>query len=600
MKKYIHYCWFGGKPLPKLAKKCLESWKKYLPDWEIMRWDESNTDLNECPFVKGAYDNKKWAFVADYFRTKALKEYGGLYFDTDMIVSKDISHLFTNDTKTFLGVEDSGYVAVGVWYEKEKDAIIPNKLLELYQSYESFPINNLSDIAIPKIISNILTPLGLREGVNKIQKLEKGIYIYPREYFYPLSYNFQNNKFTDNTCMIHYYLATWVPKWERKAVKIYRKHGTEKGSKIIARRTRIKGLIKKGMKASLYPIYKSRQKKRNEIAFTNRLNEIISEIDNSENRERLVFCNKEWYGVKSATLELFPDAIQIFELYKADKYDEIAKHIASKKYKMVVFSGFAEGWFNLVKSIRKYDKKVRIKVIWHGSNAMHMLEYDWNRFKEMFELLDENLISSIAFVKKSMYEQYKQLGYNVEFLMNTVNIDKDEYKGVQKRNKKGINIGIYASGDRWVKNFYNQLSGASLIKNATVDVLPLSQRVIEVANLLKIDLTGVRSNIPLDEMRRRIAGNDIVFYTTFVECAPIIPLECLELGVLCITGNNHHYWEGTELEKYLVVSQVDNPVAIAKQAELCLKNKDKILKLYKDWKESYDKECKKNFEKFIK
>ena len=101
MKKYIHYCWFGGKPLPKLANKCIESWKKFLPDFEIIRWDESNVDLNECPFIKEAYDNKAWAFVADYARTRALKEMGGIYFDTDMEVTKNIDNLLKKGS--FLG-----------------------------------------------------------------------------------------------------------------------------------------------------------------------------------------------------------------------------------------------------------------------------------------------------------------------------------------------------------------------------------------------------------------------------------------------------------------------------------------------------------------
>ena len=88
--KIIHYCWFGPKPLSKLAKKCMKSWKEFLPDYEIIRWDESNVNLDECPFIREAYNNKAWAFVADYARTRALKEMGGIYFDTDMEVTKNI------------------------------------------------------------------------------------------------------------------------------------------------------------------------------------------------------------------------------------------------------------------------------------------------------------------------------------------------------------------------------------------------------------------------------------------------------------------------------------------------------------------------------
>ena len=108
--KYIHYCWFGGRPLSSLAKKCLESWKKYFPDYEVIRWDESKSELNECEFVKKAYDSGYYAFVADYIRTKVICEMGGIYFDTDMEVIKDPRQLLTQNT-TFLGVEDTGKVA---------------------------------------------------------------------------------------------------------------------------------------------------------------------------------------------------------------------------------------------------------------------------------------------------------------------------------------------------------------------------------------------------------------------------------------------------------------------------------------------------------
>ena len=113
MKKYIHYCWFGGKPLPKLAKKCIKSWKKYLPDYEIIRWSEENVDLEECPFIKEAYENKKWAFVADYARTKAIYEYGGIYFDTDMEVVKNIDELLNTGNDHAAYVNDDHELSGG-------------------------------------------------------------------------------------------------------------------------------------------------------------------------------------------------------------------------------------------------------------------------------------------------------------------------------------------------------------------------------------------------------------------------------------------------------------------------------------------------------
>lgn len=102
--KRIHYCWFGGKPLNNLGKKCLKSWKKYLPDYEIVEWNESNFDLNCCRYVQEAAKEKKWAFVSDYARYKILYEQGGIYFDTDVEVLKSFDDILANGA--FMGCEN--------------------------------------------------------------------------------------------------------------------------------------------------------------------------------------------------------------------------------------------------------------------------------------------------------------------------------------------------------------------------------------------------------------------------------------------------------------------------------------------------------------
>lgn len=254
MKKYIHYCWFGDKPLPKLAKKCIKSWKKYLPDYEIIRWSEENVDINECPFIKEAYENKKWAFVADYARTKAIYEYGGIYFDTDMKVTKNIDFLL--DKETFLGVEDSGMVNAAVWGASKPKTEFSKKMLDFYKSQEHFNLHDIYAYSIPRIIGRVLEEYNFEYGKNEIQNLNNKIYIYPREYFYPLSYDYQNNIFTENTCMVHYFDATWIPKWEQRENKIFRKFGKERGQKIINLIRKTKNGIKKIAKVCLFPIKK--------------------------------------------------------------------------------------------------------------------------------------------------------------------------------------------------------------------------------------------------------------------------------------------------------------------------------------------------------
>ena len=593
-KKYIHYCWFGGKPLPRLAKKCIKSWKKYLPDYEIIRWSEKNVDLNECPFIKEAYENKKWAFVADYARTKAMYEYGGIYFDTDMIVTKNIDFLLNNET--FLGIEDSGFIACGVWYEKHPKSYLSERMLEFYKNLDGFENDNTYSISIPKIITELLIPMGFdSDKIDVLQKLKNDIFIYPRDYFYPYSYNWENNIFTENTCMIHYYDASWVPKWEQRENKIIRTFGKKNGEKIISFSKDAKKIIKKIIKVPLYPLVLYKRKKNIE----RNIKELKDNLEKVADNKYVVIHNPEWLGTSSSTKELFKNTLPIKELYNKKEIEEIASIISQTNLKLIVFSGLSIGWDLLINDINKFNSNINIKVLWHGSNAMHIEDYDWEVFNNVFNLLKQKKIKSIGFVKKSMYELYKEKGYNVEFVMNNVHLSNDLKKNTMFKKHDNIKIGLYASGDRWVKNFYNQLAAASLIENVEIDCIPLSNKAIEFSNLLNIKLNGNSNLINRIDLIKRMSMNDINIYTTFVECAPIIPLESLEMGVPCITGNNHHYWENTELEKYLIVNKVDNPIEIKNKIELCLKNKDKIIKLYHDWKKEYDKISQKSVDDFV-
>src|SRR5215510_15199585 len=101
--KIIHYCWFGGNPLSELALKCIASWKKYFPNYEIKEWNESNYDVHKIPYTSEAYNAKKYAFVSDYARFDILYQYGGIYFDVDVEVIKQFGDIL-NDTG-FMGME---------------------------------------------------------------------------------------------------------------------------------------------------------------------------------------------------------------------------------------------------------------------------------------------------------------------------------------------------------------------------------------------------------------------------------------------------------------------------------------------------------------
>lgn len=590
MKKYIHYCWFGTKPLPKLAKQCIESWKKYLPDYEIKCWNEENSDLEECPFVKEAYANKKWAFVADYVRTRVMYEYGGIYFDTDMEVTKPIDHLL-NTGDGFLGVEDSHLIACGVWYEPKPKSYLAEKMLEFYQSLEFFDIDNMYKISIPRIISSILTDYDSSNF--ETQHLKHNVTIYKRDYFYPLSYDHQYNIFTENTCMIHYYDASWTPKWEQRENTIFRVLGKEKGQKFIDFTRTTKRRIKKLIKLGLYPaIYLKRRNDLINNEYKAGIEKTLKDIEKGKEKS-IAFFNPEWFGVANATKELFPYSVECKELYRRKDIVDITNKIISCGYKTVIFSGFCIGWKKL--AIELNSKGIKVQTYFHGSHSQVLEPYGWARNLEIFDLAKKGIINKMATCKASLVNFYRSYGCNTTLLANKVNIKK------YKRTRKDDNfvVGIYAAKtDNYRKNAFSCLAAAKLIKrkNVVIDMVPLTKSAKTVAKLLNIPIQGIDHAIPREELLARMANCDIVTYVTFTECAPMTPLESFAQGVPCVVGDNCHYFKGEELEDYLVISEETNPEKIANKIDKVIDNKEKVLKLYDEWY----KKTEKNTNKLLK
>lgn len=598
MEKVIHYCWFGDKPLPKLAKKCIKSWKKYLPDYKIIRWSEENVDLNECAFIKGAYEAKKWAFVADYTRTKALSEMGGIYFDTDMEVTKDISKLL-DDNKTFLGCEDSGYVAVGVWYEPEKGGLLPKKLLEKYREFDSFDIDQMTDFSIPKLISEILEPYGLKKGSNEIQVLNDTIKIYPRDYFYPYSFFRDNNIFTDNTCMIHYYDASWLPYRDRRDMWLAQRFGIDGANKILTTGSKVKWNILHILRIPLFPIVLYRHHRRRQALITEeylkRLEETINCVKEKQNAEYITFHNKEWAGVTSSTKELFENPTDLGEVYRKSDAQKIADTVKEANIKQVIFSGFSQGGKLVAEELKKYG--IKVKVFWHASNSQILDKYGWERNQEIIDLNKKGVISVVGSCKESLIEFYKKNGINAFFITNKVS-------GVERPKEKTKNdktkIGIYAAKcNNWRKNMYCQMAAVKLIDNAIIDMVPLNEEAVEFCNKYGIEITGIENSIPRSELMERMSKNDVNLYVTLSECAPMLPLESMELGVPCITGNNHHYFKETELEKYIVVNNEVDINEIRDRILDSIENRDKIIELYDEFSKKNFEEAKNEVKEFI-
>src|SRR5690606_21075031 len=143
--KIIHYCWYGGKPMPQMLEYCVASWKKHLQDYDFMLWNENNTAF-DCDFIKKAYAEKKWAFVSDYIRLKAVYDYGGIYMDTDMLLIKSLDDFLNNDC--FLVAEHTKSIGVGIF-----GAIARNHFIGL--CVESYRKIDAPLVPIPIIVSDI-------------------------------------------------------------------------------------------------------------------------------------------------------------------------------------------------------------------------------------------------------------------------------------------------------------------------------------------------------------------------------------------------------------------------------------------------------------
>ncbi len=205
--KIIHYCWFGGNPLPELAQKCIASWKKFLPDYEIKEWNESNYDVRKITYTAQAYDAKKYAFVSDYARFDILYQYGGVYFDTDVEVIKPMDDILANGA--FLGLESAGNIASGLGIAAGSGEAVFKEILDSYES-EKF-VNEDGSLNLKTVVvrvSDIFKKHGFTNEVS-IQRCE-GITIYPMEYFCPKSIKTGLIKLTDNSYTIHHYDGSWV------------------------------------------------------------------------------------------------------------------------------------------------------------------------------------------------------------------------------------------------------------------------------------------------------------------------------------------------------------------------------------------------------
>ena len=228
--KIIHYCWFGRNPLPASAQKCIASWRKFLPDYEIKEWNEDNFDVNTIPYTQQAYEAKKYAFVSDYARFWILYRYGGLYFDTDVEVIKSFDDILKKGA--FMGLEIDGTIKgtkiainPGLGLGAEAGLPVYQEILNRFAKMDYYGTDGKRNCytMIP-MVTELFVKNGLKE--NGLVQSVCDVTIYPQRFFNP--YNGVTGKLamSPDTHSIHWYSATWMDtksKWITKIKKIIRK-----------------------------------------------------------------------------------------------------------------------------------------------------------------------------------------------------------------------------------------------------------------------------------------------------------------------------------------------------------------------------------------
>ena len=211
--KIIHYCWFGGKNKPTKIQQCIESWQTILKDYEFIEWNENNFDVNHSEYTKQAYEQRKYAFVSDIARIEALRQYGGIYLDTDVEVFKPFDDLL-DGARFILGFEYDNWVATS-FMACEKNHPFLHEFADLYLN-EVFSQSNGTLNTNTNV--NRLTKLLCEKGLlreNKLQCLSDGIIVYPIEFFSPYDYANCIMDKTEKSYCAHLFLVTWLPKTEQ-------------------------------------------------------------------------------------------------------------------------------------------------------------------------------------------------------------------------------------------------------------------------------------------------------------------------------------------------------------------------------------------------
>ena len=566
--------------------KTLNNLKKYKT-YNVNYIDDSKLVKYKSEVNKNVTEDSN--LYIDYLRFYIVYKNGGLLVDGNFKIVSDCFNKLLDD-KMFLGYDNTNTISTQIIYSKNKKNELIRKILEeiVKSKDDKKNIIDILSIILDKDLSKKMNTSYISNDIN----------IYSYDYFYPMDYEKNGKQFSENTKVIVYKNRKLGINQKTK-YRVFKKYGPASAKYL----STIFSTIKFNF---------AREKYKKQLKFgigidkniiKSRVTQALGKLDEYKDKEYIIIHNPCWLGVTSATKELFTNLLPLEELYDKDDIERLAEKICYINVHQVIFSAFNNGWDKLAKKIKQINSNIKIKVFWHGSNSQVIDEQNWNTNVLALNLQKEGVVDVFATCKESLLKFYEYHGYKTFFLKNTVVLDegiKSKVKKIEKCNDDNVKIGMYSANMDWRKNMFNQLAASSLIKNSKIYSIPLNFDAEVFCSKVDQDITGIKKSVAREELLIQMANNDINLYVTFSECAPMLPIESMEVGTLCITGDNHHYFKNTPLEEYLVVKREDDVIAIANKIKYALANKEQIFKLYKEWKKNYDIESIESVEEFLK
>jgi len=231
--KIIHYCWLSGEEFPPLIKKCINSWKERLPDYEFILWDTNKFNIETNLWVKQAFETKKYAFAADYIRLYAVYHYGGIYLDTDVEVFKSFNDLL--ERPYIAGAELEGVIEAGVFgSEKKSDWVF--QCLKYYSNKTFINLDGtFNTLTLPRIMTLQINKKRIVKELHPyqidpiIQKQDtETLYLFPKDFFCAKNHGTGIIEKTENTYCVHHFAMSWIPNkhtilpnFKRKLIKVF-------------------------------------------------------------------------------------------------------------------------------------------------------------------------------------------------------------------------------------------------------------------------------------------------------------------------------------------------------------------------------------------